>query len=270
MSEDHLTNAAGRLFLLLEHTASESPKGARASHPLVHVWAEYVGIPAEESPEFYQTLTEILSMPAAARRAVESLTNSPIPLPEFLEPIDRVEQRMFMASARRITGPQFLEGLLPPDRSQLKMASYLLMKEAIPTETAKPALDRIVALAEEIRVIAVRDDSIAQPLRTLLLQLVHKLQASVDHFRIGGVDAIAANVDQIVGAGVRVGMSGEKRNRNLFGKLKELATTIVLLSGAVAAPLQIGESFMGYMDALEGDASVFTEAPAADSVTPEV
>lgn len=266
MSTDHLTNAAGRLYLLLEFSKNHAPRGPKASAvAATRLWADYVHAPGDDDPRFYAMLTDVLQMPAAARDAVATLTSLPVPQSEFLEPIARIEHQMFSSVGRRVHAAGFADAIAPTDIAQLKMASFFLMRGALGSEATKDTLERVVGLANEIRDLVLADDEIDATLRLLMLRLVDRVRISVDRYKIGGVDAVATDVDQLVGAGLRASLISEKPNRNLGSKLKEIATAVILLGGAVAAPGQIGESVMSYIDALQEANSTSIEAPGTES-----
>lgn len=266
MSDLHFHNPIGRLYALVSHTRALGLRNAQNSPACPNAWAEYLNVDSTDRAAMYRMLARIVELPSTARDAVQAINTGGVPLDRFIAPVERCGETVLNAAASRLSAAQFSGRVNEADVALLEAASFMANHNApadwAPTET----LDRIRELLAEIRDLIVGDKSVDAELRTAVLLSTERLQRSIDLYKIGGMDAIADEIDKLVGFTARNHIStGKKPPATFMRRLFELAQVVAVASAAVAAPAQALDAMESYAELLSGSAAEEIVAPADES-----
>lgn len=193
----HLRNPAGRLYLLLDYCVREG----QSNGPVLQTVTKYLEIPNEHSSTLYRALAEWKEQPQLMRNEVEALSNPALSHKELLEDLPQVEAALSDLTAG--LGNTLDHVLRHFDNGTLKGLRHTSMLLAgasgfkVPIPDDK--LDGVRGLAQDLITSLTSDSTLDPRLRRILYEHAEAIRRAVDLYRVGGLDAVLAEFDRLMG-----------------------------------------------------------------------
>lgn len=228
----------------------------------VNVWCEYLNVSPDDPSALYRMVAEVVQLPGAAIDALDLFDTGGVPLEKFSVPVEKIGQSIISAATRRVSAYQFSAGIDGAHLAQLEISSFMFNHARPNTSDEPTTLEEIRKLAAELRVLLVQDESLDSGFRLHTLQTIERLQRSLDLYKIGGLDAVAAEVDKLVGATVRHHAgSGEGPGQLYKSKLLQLVHVIAVVTTLYSGPATVVTSTEVYQELLSEAVPIETLAP---------
>lgn len=258
----HLANPAGRLFLVLQELQQQGTRSTTQKPiSVAHVLRSYVGIEADDTVGFYNTVAALFALPVQIREAVAALDDPTPPANVLVRPLGNVQKILPDFATGRGTAHQTKDKISAGTLAGLETCSYVLNKHSGAKPLASDTLAQIGALAEEIIDALVSDTTLSAEFREAIRVHAHRIQIAVDFYRIHGADAIIDEFDALTGVIYRNKTEADEHSAHpVFAKFKKLAGVVLIALQVYAGPAQIAESYEYYGE-LTAPPTV-TEAPA--------
>lgn len=269
MDEAHLSNPAGRLWLLLTDFQARASKSTQQNPIKIQAaLAEYLGISQNDRVGYYRSVAAILNMPVEIRASVEAL-ETPVPPKEvLLRPLTLLEGVLPHLAQGQQGSKGVADAITSGAMSELEVCSYVLSSHAPKKSLAKDTLNTIRDLANDIIDTLADDDTLSVQFREAIRVHAQRISAAVAAYKLYGSDAMLDELDSLTGVIVRnYRETTANRAHPVFEKVKMLTAAIVTATAVITAPAQISSAVDFYEELTAGDPGTFVHAPGDESAT---
>ena len=232
---EHLRNPAGQLFLFLEHTRASQLH----NQPIRRIWAEYLGVEVGDRRLFIR-LSRVLELPDAVRKDVEALRNPSVPKEMLLKTLPEAEGALQYVGSLDVQLMQVQTHFDRGTTSSLEFTSHFLNAHE-PAFPAQGVIEKIRALAEELREEVMSAEHIDPSLAHLLLDHVYRLLHALDEVALFGTTAVADETNRLAGWMVRNPQEvlAAPQIPRVWAVVKKVMVASAILSAGLSGPVHL-------------------------------
>lgn len=192
----HYWNPAGRLWALLVYSLTKGP----ADVPVLALWADYLGLDAEYSPELFSALGAIIRLPGQIRDRIASGDVPEGDTAAVLAAVTKAESAVGLSARLDATAQELRDRFDPETLSTLKMTSVVL-NESMPAsrkrrgQSIDQVRDRAMSFSGELSA----DSSIDSQVRDDLARHAAAVLWATSLVSVAGPDALCDELYGLVG-----------------------------------------------------------------------
>ncbi|WJS89938.1 hypothetical protein [Microbacterium testaceum] len=258
---EHLTNPAGRLFLVFDAVRAQLQEvGDVETRALLHT--HYDMDPSVGDAAYFSVIAELMQQPIQARAAISSLEGPGVRKSFLYRPYEHVEAAIPRAAVPGMPASTFYAGIDSAVLQGLEFGSAALFERKLYRAVDGDSLKNIRDLASTILDELAQAKDLPRDVREALRVHAQRIVTAADSYRVSGSDGLTDSLDGIVGAVI---LSGPRApgllNHPFVQKIRELANLITAVTTIGVAATAIGAGVSDMFAALEPPTPSVVEVP---------
>lgn len=238
-----LGNPAGRLYRFLEFCRNEDPNA-----PILHAWANYLGMSRSPAAEVVATISPLLALPNTIEDLLHDLPDHEAHREDFGPALQKAREALSFCVALNNGLQSMLSVYDAGTVTALRMCSRVLQRENYSAVVSEDQVDEVRQRATELINAINEAGDLPSSVRATLLGYAHAALRDLDLFNVAGVDALVDSLDRFRGQVSRDPglVSALVPNKGVWQAVVRFSEALLVITSLIHTPLAIMEDVHDY------------------------